>query len=96
MRQSLDEWFHGNGIRPRIVGEFDDSALIKSYGQIGMGMFAAPALIRTEVMRQYSVKPIGAIDGQKEKFYIITVDRLLRHPAVIALTEFARKELVRP
>lgn len=93
LRQSLEQWFHAKKIRPQIVGEFDDNALLKAFGQLGIGFFAAPAVIRDEVMRQYHVREIGTIDGITEQFYAISVERHLKHPAVVAIAEGARSKI---
>lgn len=93
LRRSLEQWFRALEIHPRIVGEFDDSALLNSFGQEGAGVFAAPTIIADELARQYRVKAIGVADTLRERFYAITVDRRLKHPAVIAISESAKHEL---
>lgn len=95
LRRSLDQWFATQGIRPRVVGEFEDSALLKTFGQIGTGIFAAPSVIATEVQRQYGVRPVGKIDEVREHFYAISVERRLKHPAVLAISDEARQKLFR-
>lgn len=92
LRGLLTNWFDGHAIRPRIVGEFDDSALLKVFGQQGVGVFAAPAIIRTEIKKQYGVREIGLLEGQKEQFYAISVEKKLRHPAVVAIAEAAKNQ----
>jgi LysR family transcriptional activator of nhaA len=82
-------------IRPRIVGEFDDSALMKAFGRGGTGVFPAPSVITDEVIRQYGVREVGATETVQEHFYAISVERRLRHPAVVAISEAARRELFR-
>ena len=76
-----------------MVGEFDDSALIKVFGQSGTGVFAAPSIIELSVCRQYEVAVVGRVSEMRERFYAISVERRLKHPAVIAITESARREL---
>ena len=93
LRVALDDWFEKEGVHPRIVGEFDDSALMAAVGQTGFGLFPAPSPITSEVCRQYDVRSIGAIETVRQRFYAITVDRKLRHPAVIAICEAARRKL---
>lgn len=93
LRRSLDAWFEAQGIRPRVVGEFEDSALLKVFGQAGRGLFPAPAATAAEVRRQYDVCPIGTIESVRERFYAISVERKLRHPAVVAISEAARTKL---
>lgn len=92
LRSLLNQWFEARRIRPRIVGEFEDSALLKVFGQSGAGLFAAPSAIEADVRRQYGVRLVGRVEV-RERFYAITVERRLKHPAVVAITEAARKEL---
>ena len=86
----LLKWLDGLHIHPRIIGEFDDSALMKVFGQAGAGIFVAPTAIADEVARQYGVQIIGQTDAVREQFYAISVERRLSHPAVVAITETAR------
>ena len=86
----LLKWLDGLHIHPRIVGEFDDSALMKVFGQAGAGIFVAPAAIAGEVAKHYGVEPIGDTDAVREQFYAISIERRLSHPAVVAITETAR------
>ena len=92
LRRLLDDWFEAQGIRPRIVGEFEDSALLKVFGQSGAGLFAMPSAIDAEVRSQYEVRLVGRVE-LRERFYAITVERRLKHPAVVAISEAARREL---
>ncbi len=93
LRRSLDQWFEVNGILPHVVSEFEDSALMKVFGQSGRGVFAAPDAIRREVESQYGVVHVGQAVGLTERFYAISVERRLKHPAIAAVVESARKEL---
>lgn len=93
LRGLLTNWFDAHEIRPRIVGEFEDSALLKVFGQQGLGVFAAPVAIRNEVKKQYRVREIGLLEGQTEQFYAISVEKKLRHPAVVAIAEAAKNRL---
>ena len=95
LRAALERWFADSGLRPRIVGEFDDSALLKVFGQSGAGVFAAPRAIEAQVRRQYGVRAIGRADQVRERFYAIALDRKLTHPAVVAICEAARDRLFR-
>jgi len=94
-RRLLDQWFESQRIRPTVVGEFEDNALLKVFGQTGMGLFTAPSVIEEEVQKQYNVHPIGRIDSVRERFYAISVERKLKHPAVVAISETARQDLFR-
>jgi LysR family transcriptional activator of nhaA len=93
LRLALDDWFERAGVRPHIVGEFDDSALMSALGQVGLGLFPAPSPIAGEVCRQYGVRSLGTIESVRQRFYAITVDRKLKHPAVVAICESARRRL---
>ncbi len=93
LRRSLDQWFDSQGIRPRVVGEFEDRALLKAFGQAGVGIFPAPTAIEKEVQRQYGVSVVGRLESVRERFYAISVERKLRHPAVVAISEAARNRL---
>jgi LysR family transcriptional activator of nhaA len=93
LRRSLDQWFATRGLRPKVVGEFEDNALLKVFGQAGMGLFPASSVIAKEVERQYGVRPLGKLDGLRERFYAISVERKLKHPAVIAISQEARQKL---
>lgn len=93
VRPKLIRWFDQNRIRPRIAGEFDDSALMAAFGQAGAGIFSAPSAIAEQIGEQYGVVKIGATDEITEGFYAISVERRLSHPAVIAISEAARQEL---
>ncbi len=93
VRRALDAWFDGKGIRPRVIAEFDDSALLKVFGQRGLGFFVAPTAIEHEVCRQYDVTVIGRTEEIQERFFAISVERHLKHPAVLAIAETAREKL---
>ena len=93
LRSRLMRWFAEQKIQPRIVGEFDDSALMKAFGKSGSGIFMAPSVIADEVMAQYDVEMIGQTDAVTESFYAISVERKVKHPGIVAITEGARREL---
>ncbi|MBU0594221.1 MAG: transcriptional activator NhaR [Pseudomonadota bacterium] len=93
VRAPLLRWLHGQDIHPRIVGEFDDGALMKSFGQAGAGAFPAPTAIAAEVAAQYGVVPLGHTEAVKDRFYLITVERKLSHPAALAVSEAAHQGL---
>lgn len=93
LRRSLDLWFDGQGICPDIKVEIEDSALLKTFAAAGVGLFVAPLAVATEIERQYGTKLLGRIDGVHERFYAITAQRKLRHPAVIAILEHAQNGL---
>jgi len=93
LRRSLDAWFEQQEIRPHIVGEFSDSSLLKTFGTGGAGLFAGPTAIATDIRRQFEVKCLGELEGLEEAFYAITVERRLRHPAVLSISDVARSRL---
>jgi LysR family transcriptional activator of nhaA len=95
LRRSLDQWFDTTGIRPLIVGEFQDDALLETFGAAGEGLFVAPAAIEAEVKAHYRVALVGRIDAIQERYYAISVERKLKHPAVVAISESARTTLFR-
>lgn len=93
VRSRLTRWLSDKHIRPRITGEFDDSALMGAFGHAGAGIFAAPTAIAEEVMQQHAVVSIGATEEVTEQFYAISVERKLTHPAVVAICRTARQAL---
>jgi len=93
LRRSLEQWLDANRLRPRIVAEFEDPALLKTFGQAGRGLFPGPAVIAREICRQYGVRVVGRLDEVRERFYAISAERRLEHPAVVALTRAARDQL---
>ena len=93
VRSRLQRWFAEQQIQPRIVGEFDDSALMQAFGQSGSGIFIGPSVIADEVKRQCDVEVIGQTDAVRESFYAISVERKVKHPGIVAITEGARREL---
>ena len=93
VRRSLDQWFDSEKIRPMIIAEFEDSALLKVFGARGLGLFVAPSIISAEMQREYDVKTLGQVGNIRERFYAISLDRKLKHPAVVAISEAARVRL---
>ncbi|GAG15603.1 unnamed protein product, partial [marine sediment metagenome] len=93
LRRALEHWFDSKDIRPSAVGEFEDSALLKVFGQAGAGLFAAPTVIEKEVQRQYNVRVVGRLESVRERFYAISVEKKVKHPAVVAIADEARQRL---
>ncbi|MBI3792731.1 MAG: LysR family transcriptional regulator, partial [Gemmatimonadetes bacterium] len=91
MRRTLDQWFADRNWRPTIVGEFEDSAVLKTFGMEGEGLFAAPALVAEEIKSHYRVKALGELEGAKDRLYAITLDRKVRNPAVMSIIEAAKR-----
>jgi LysR family transcriptional activator of nhaA len=96
LRRGLDAWFAGVQVQPVVAGEFDDTALMKAFGARGLGFFAAPRPLEAEIRDRYGVQVLGRADDVREVFYAITVERRLRHPAVVAIAETARDAVFTP
>ncbi|MDJ0866724.1 MAG: transcriptional activator NhaR [Myxococcota bacterium] len=90
MRHSLDRWFEGLGVRPEVVAEVEDTALMKVFGQHGAGIFAAPTAVADEVRASHGVQLVGETEEVREHFFVITVERRIMHPAVAAVADAAR------
>ncbi|MCU0934814.1 MAG: transcriptional activator NhaR [Gammaproteobacteria bacterium] len=93
LRRGLDQWLESEGVAPRVVGEFDDTALLKAFGQAGAGVFPAPTAIEREIQEQYGVQVVGRTSKVKERYYAISAERRLQHPAVVAVSQAARSIL---
>lgn len=93
LRPALERWLEARRLRPRPVAEIEDGALVKAFGQAGSGLFAAPSAIEEEVCRQYRVEVVGRLPQVKERFYAISAQRRLEHPAVVAISQQARAHL---
>jgi LysR family transcriptional regulator, transcriptional activator of nhaA len=91
--RSLNQWFGANDIRPKVVSEFQDSALLKVFGQAGIGIFPASSAIASEICEQHGVTMLGQIDELREAYYAISLERRLKHPAIVAISEAARHEM---
>jgi len=93
MRGPLLRWMDEQEVKPRIIGEFDDAALMKAFGQAGAGVFPAPVAIADEVQDQYHVEWVGRADKIVVKYFAISVERKLTHPAVVAVCQAAQQAL---
>jgi len=93
VRRTLDQWFENNRLRPALVAEFDDSALMYAFGEEGQGFFPAPTVFESEFRRRYNVQVVGRVKQAQQQFYAISVDQRLHHPAVIAIVKAARQEI---
>jgi LysR family transcriptional activator of nhaA len=82
VRMRLDAWFERKGIAPRVVGEFEDSALLKTFGASGMGVFPAAEMVRDELTARYEVKRVGPCDGVEEHYFAICAEKKVLHPLV--------------
>lgn len=93
LRRQLDDWMQRAGVQPSIVGEFDDSALMKAFGEHGAGAFAAPSILTAELRRHHGVVPVGVLADVHERYYAISAERRIRHPAVAAIADLAREKV---
>jgi LysR family transcriptional regulator, transcriptional activator of nhaA len=93
LRRSLEQWFEAENIHPAVAAEVEDMALLQVLGQEGLGLFAAPTVVEDEIRRQYRVEAVGRIEAVKERFYAISIDRKLKHPAVLAISKAAKSSL---
>jgi LysR family transcriptional regulator, transcriptional activator of nhaA len=93
LRRTLDQWFDRIGIKPKVLAEFEDSALLKAFARDGVGVFPSPLAIQSEICRHFGVESIGEVPGAQERFYAISVERRLKHPATVAITASARTDL---
>lgn len=95
IRTRLVQWFEKEGIQPRIIGDFDDTALLKAFGETGLGIFAALTVTEDEVCEKYHVKVIGRTNAVRQQFFVISVERRLSHPAVVAISNAAHDKIFR-
>ncbi|MGH7866298.1 MAG: transcriptional activator NhaR [Candidatus Dormibacteraceae bacterium] len=95
LRVDLDEWFESQGLRPIIVGEFEDFSLLRMFAAAGRGIFAAPRVLDQEMRRQYGFIRIGSTDAVRARFYAISVERKIKNPAVVAICDEARQVIFR-
>lgn len=95
LRAPLMRWLERRGLRPRVAAEFDDSALMKAFGQSGAGVFPAPAAMAPEIEAHYGVVLLGQTQEMRERYFAISAERRLTHPAVVTVTETARSGVFR-
>lgn len=93
LRRSIDAWLEKQAVRPRIIGEFEDMALMKVFGQGAPAVFPGPTAVEQDIMRFYGVKVIGRASAIRERYYAISVERRLKHPGVVAITSAAREDV---
>lgn len=94
LRRSLDDWFLGLGIQPTVFAEVEDNDLVNAFAEAGAGLFAAPSVIADDIRLRYAVEVVGEAEGLSEDFFAITAERRIKHPAVVAITQGARAELL--
>jgi LysR family transcriptional activator of nhaA len=95
VRRRVDQWFGDVRVRPQLIAEFDDTALMYAFGEQGRGFFPAPTVFEDEFRRGYGVRVLGRAKAIRQQFYAISVDQRLHHPAVIAIVKTARQDLFR-
>ena len=93
LRRLLEQWFTAQDIRPQVVGELDDPALAQVFGEAGHGVFAVPSVVEEDVRQRYKVQLVGRAEALQQRFYAISVERKISHPAVIAICDAARRHL---
>ena len=93
LRRSLDSWIESHDLHPFIRAEFDDTALLKAFGQTGEGLFPGGLVIQDEICRQFEVEFVGEMEGVREHFFAISAERKIKHPAVLAISRTAKSDL---
>jgi LysR family transcriptional activator of nhaA len=93
VRRALDQWFDSQQITPVVVGQFEDFARLSCFGETGAGVFAAPSVLEKQFRRERKLRVVGHANAVRNRFYAISVERKLKHPAVVAICETARHEL---
>jgi LysR family transcriptional activator of nhaA len=93
LRGKIDEWFVQANVKPDVVGEFEDNALLNTFGRRGHGLFFAPAALAADVQEQFGALQVGAVPGVREQFYMISNERKIKHPAVEAILAATQKGL---
>ena len=93
LRGSLTQWFDRCEITPHIVAEFEDTALMNEFGEAGAGLYALPTAIEEDVTKRYRVRAIGRTLEIKQRFFVISTERQIKHPAVVSITDMAKKRL---
>ena len=91
LRRDIDSWFMLHEIHPNIIGEFEDSAMQKAFGQAGCGIFPGSSIMKEEICRQYRVDVVGEVVNVKQQFFAHTIERRLKHPAVVTIAELAKQ-----
>jgi LysR family transcriptional activator of nhaA len=85
LRGAIDAWFARNNLKPELVGEFSDSALLKTFGRAGLGLFPAPSGMHADILAQFGARSLGALADVRENWYAIVTQRRIQHPAVEAI-----------
>ncbi|MCC6671137.1 MAG: transcriptional activator NhaR [Planctomycetes bacterium] len=96
LRRSVEAWFEHGGLRPRVVGEFDDSAMLEAFARAGLGLLVAPANLEADLLAFYRLERVAEVPELEESLYAITVERRVKHPAVLAILAAAKKAAPAP
>ena len=92
IRRALDRWFDDHNVTPRVVAEFDDSALMKEFGAGGAGLFPVMSTVIPELQKQYGIELVGQLEGARVRYYVVTTERKLTHPATVAIAYSAKQQ----
>lgn len=95
LRRSLDYWFESQGVHPNIIGEFEDYALLRAFGETGTGVFPVPLVFEPQLQKMKGIRMIGRTEEVRMQFYAISAERKLQHPAVVAISDAAKNQLFR-
>jgi LysR family transcriptional activator of nhaA len=93
MREPLEKWFYAQGIRPRVVAEFEDAGLMKVAASAGLGFTMVHSVVDKVALEHFGLRAIAKVKECASDFYAITIERRLKHPVVAAITEHAYSEL---
>jgi LysR family transcriptional activator of nhaA len=95
LRRALDAFFRDLGVVPRIMGEFDDSALLKAFAQDGLGVLFAPMAVEGPINEELGLSSLGRVGSVRARFFALTSERRIKHPAVVAMSKGARRGVVK-
>lgn len=90
IRRALDQWFEKQELRPIMIGEFEDYAMLREFARGGHGFFPVPSILEAQFSKEYGVARVGAASGIKAEFYAISVERKIKNPAVAEMIEQGR------
>jgi len=93
IRRSLDQWLEERQIRPRVVGEFEDGALLREFGTAGHGVFVTPTMVEEPLLRAFRLRTVGRTEAVRARVYAVSAERRIKHPAVAAICNTARTGL---
>jgi LysR family transcriptional activator of nhaA len=96
IRGRIDRWLESAGVRPKIVGEFEDSALLNTFGRGGLGIFPAPLVLADQIAAQLNAQTLGPMAGVSEQIYAISNERRIRHPAIEVLCAASPQGAIEP